>query len=221
MKKTLEEPSVQAPSTGETPNLKLQTKRQAVLNFGAWLFSGAWTLGIWCFCSAGTISSYPNTSTLGSNDLFIIERGPGVGNYNVQAYQLYQALSLFGLVASNLVDGPVPSGLLTVGTTNGAGHLLIVSSGQRWITFDGSSLSNVTAVVLASQGTNYGFSTARAFTNTLGRNLWVQMSNATATAVFNSLGTNVVPVSVNPSGFPLSLNMYFTNSAGGFFYYEP
>lgn len=175
-----------------------------------------------CFSSfGGTISSYPNTGTLASNDLFIIERGPGVADYNIQAYQLYQAIGLFGLVASNLVDGPVPSGLLTAGTTNGAGHLLIISSGQRWITYDGSLLSNVTASVLASAGTNYGFNTNRAFTNTLGRNLWVQMSNATATAVFNSLSTNVIPATSNPSNFPLSLNMYFTNATGGFFYYAP
>lgn len=186
-----------------------------------WVLAATLAFSLQPSAFAGTISSYPNASTLGSNDLFLIERGPGAGNYNIQAYQLYQAVSLFGLVASNLVDGPIPSGLLTAGITNGAGHLLIVSSGQRWITFDGSALSNVTAVALGSQGTNYGFSTNSAFTNTLGRNLWVQMSNATQTAVFNSLGTNVVPATINPAGFPLSVNMYFTNLGGGFFYYAP
>lgn len=172
---------------------------------------------------AGLISSYPNTGTLASNDLFIIERGPGVGTFNINSYQLWQSISLNGLIASNLIDGPIPSGLLTVGTTNGAGHLLITISGQRWMTFDGSALSNITALVLASQGTNYGFGTNRAFTNTLGRNLWVQMSNATGTAVFNRLGTNVIPIVSGGTngGFPLSLNMFFTNASGGFFYYAP
>lgn len=170
---------------------------------------------------AGTIGSYPNVGTLGSNDLFIIERGPGVGDYNIQAYQLYQAIALFGINTTNLVGGPIPSGLLTGGVTNGGGHLLVITNGARYVTYDGSLLTNITALVVASEGTNYGFNNTRAFTNTLGRNLWVQMSNATWTAVFNSLGTNVIPATNNPACFPLSLGMYFTNASGSFFYYAP
>ncbi len=170
---------------------------------------------------AGLISSYPNAGTLNSNDLFIIERGPGVGDYSINAYQLWASVSLQGFIASNLVYGPIPSGLLTAGTTNGAGHLLVINGGARYITFDGSLLSNVTALVLASRGTNFGFFTNRAWTNTIGRNVWVQMSNSVNTAVFNSLGSNVIPTSINASNFPLSLNMWVTNSAGGGFFYAP
>ena len=74
-------------------------------------------LGAWSFSDAGTIGSYPNAGTLASNDLFIVERGPGVGDYNIQAYQLYQAISLFGLAASNLVDGPLPPAVLPSSAT--------------------------------------------------------------------------------------------------------
>lgn len=170
---------------------------------------------------AAIISTYPNTATLNSSDLFIIERGPGTGNFNISAGQMPGALGAFGLPASNLVDGPIPAAVLTGGTTNGGGHLLIAIGPTNYITLDGSLLTNVTALVVASQGTNYGFATNNIWTNTLGRNIWVQMSNATATAVFNALGTNVIPAVVNPSSFPLSLNMFFTNATGSFFYYAP
>lgn len=171
---------------------------------------------------AGLISSYPNGGTLGSNDMFIIERGPGVGNFNLLGWQVLQSLSLQGLIGSNIIDGPIPSGVLTAGTTNGpGGHLLVIVGGVRFISYDGRSLTNVIASAVASQGTNYGVTTATAWTNTLGTNVFVCGTNNLNTAVFNSLGTNVVPAAVNPKNFPLGVNAFFTNSGGTFFYYTP
>jgi hypothetical protein len=43
----------------------------------------------------------------------------------------------------NLNSGPLPTGLLTGGTTNGGGHLLVVNNGKRYNTFDASALTNL------------------------------------------------------------------------------
>jgi hypothetical protein len=143
---------------------------------------------------AALISDYANTASTLTNDLFIIER-PGVDDFNIAAKDMAAAI---GALKTN---SPLPSANLSGFVPN-------------------TVLSNVTATFVSTLGTNYG-AFNRNFTNTLSTNLWVQMTNATATAVFNRLGTNVIPSTVNPTVFPLSVGMWLTNATGGGYWYTP
>jgi len=143
---------------------------------------------------ADLFSDYSSITNLATNDLFIIER-PGVDDFSVQAQYVADAI---GALKTN---SPLPS-------TNLSG------------TIPNTLLSNVTATIVSSRGTNYGAFT-RNFTNTLGTNIWVQMTNSTLTAVFNRVGTNVIPPAVNPTVFPLSGGMWLTNATGGGYWFTP
>jgi hypothetical protein len=67
--------------------------------------------------------------------------------------------ALTNLNASQLTGGTIPTGVLTSGTTNLPGHLLVVTGGSRQITYNGQSLTNIQgsnvvgAVTLAATAT--------------------------------------------------------------------
>lgn len=83
------------------------------------------------------IASGGGTITYGNftwNNLF---QGPMIGN----------AVGLTNLQATNLVNGPIPTGLLTSGTTNTPGHLLVGTTNAQGVpirdtTFNASALTN-------------------------------------------------------------------------------
>ena len=83
----------------------------------------------------------------------------------------------------------------------------------------GNSASAVYTYKTASYGTNYGTFTSTIWTNTLGVDLNVYMSGGTSVAVFNRLGNNVIPATVNPVCFILNDGQYTTNTAGTGYYY--
>jgi len=164
------------------------------------IICGFFLVGLWTLdCGLSTVradqfSDYTSITNLATNDLFIVER-PGVDDFSVQAQYMAAAI---GALKTN---SPLPS-------TNLNGVI------------PNTLLSNVTATIVWSRGTNYGAFT-RNFTNTLGTNVWVQMTNSTSTAVFNRLGTNVIPPAVNPTTFPLSGGMWLTNLTGGGYWFTP
>jgi len=69
------------------------------------------------------------------------------GKMHMQGLNGFGVTNLTASNAFNTATGPLPTGILTAGTTNGqsgmGGHLLQVVGGQRWNTFDAGSLTNV------------------------------------------------------------------------------
>lgn len=127
---------------------------------------------------AGTIASYSNTSTLQAGDLFILERGPGIANFNIKASQLNQALSGFGVAASNLVDGPIPVGVLPA--------YVLTNNEAAPVTFAGP-VTNLGNTYL--QGTINGSGGGLTNLNLMGTNLLIDfLQNLSA-------NTNLVPAS--------------------------
>lgn len=76
--------------------------------------------------------------------------------------------------------GPIPTGLLTAGTTNGisgaGGHLLQTVGGQRWNTYDAGSMTNV-----------YGYS----YSNSTSAGTALSVSNCWAGKVLLSSGQKI------------------------------
>ena len=90
------------------------------------------TNGGFYYSGIGTVSN--NLSVLGGQF-----QGNGAGLTNYAAINLAPG------------SGPIPSGVLTAGTTNGAGHLLVVNgNGNQYITYDGGAVTNLNGTNIQS-----------------------------------------------------------------------
>lgn len=147
--------------------------------------------------------------------------------------------TLGGLQASNMApnSGVLPSGILTAGSTNGAGHLLVINAnGYRYITYDASLLINLN--LIADNGTNFtiaangnGLVGGVGMTNgaVTASSIAVQNLNVSANTVATGpitsaggiilTGTSTLNGNVTGSGFPVlssgaaETNAYITNSS--------